>query len=119
MIGRLWAKLRPAILWDFRRGSLQYDLVVILILSFVFLTPKAWFNDRPSEAAFREIQKPDGETRVFWIDPGALDRADPEGAKPRLQQLLTEQAGQDLRIVRTEPARDQAGNVRAYLVYAR
>ncbi len=98
---------------------MQYDVIVALILAFVFLTPKHLFNDRPSGAIFHEVRQTDDETRVFWIDPGALDRAAPEGAEPRLQELLEQQAGDDLRIVRTEAARDQAGNVRAYLVYAR
>ncbi len=118
MIGRIWARLRPAIFWECRRGSLRYDLIVALILAFIFLTPKHLFNDRPSAAIFHEIQDADGDTRVFWIDPGALDRADPEGVEPRLEHLLNEQSGETLRVVRTEPARDQAGNIRAYLVYA-
>ena len=119
MTGRLWARLRPAILWDYRRGSWQYDIIVALILAVVFLSPRAWFNDRPSTAVFHEVESPDAETKVFWIDPGALDRAHPEGAEPRLQELLRAQVGEGLRVVRTEPAMDQAGNVRAYLVYAR
>ncbi len=119
MIRRIWARLRPAVFWECRRGSLQYDAIVILILAFIFLTPKHLFNDRPSAAIFHEVERAGDETRVFWIDPGALDRADPEGAEQRLQELLEDQSGEGLRIVRAEPARDQAGNVRAYLVYAR
>lgn len=32
------------ILWDFERGSRQYDIFCLLIIAFIFLTPKAWFE---------------------------------------------------------------------------
>ena len=118
MFGRVWAKVRPAVLWNYRRGSWQYDIIVALILAFIFLSPKSLFNDRPSEPVFYEVEDAAEGVTVYWIDPGALDRANPEGAEPRLQELLRGQTGEDLKVVRTEPAMDQAGNVRAYLVYA-
>jgi hypothetical protein len=34
-----------AIYWDFERASWQYDLMVIAILGFVWLTPPAWLGD--------------------------------------------------------------------------
>ena len=118
MLARAWARIRPMVFWDYRRGSWQYDIIVALILAFIFLSPKAFFNDRPSEAVFHEIEDAPEGVSVFWIDPGALGRANPEGAEPRLQELLRIQIGEGLTVVRAEPARDKAGNVRAYLVYA-
>ena len=117
MVAWVWAKLRPAILWSYRRGSWQYDVIVALILAFVFLVPKSAFNDRPSEPVVQEILSLSDSARVFWIDPGALGRADPGGADSILQALLPSEGGETLRIARTEPARDAAGNVRAYIVY--
>ncbi|RPJ83712.1 MAG: hypothetical protein EHM13_06795 [Acidobacteria bacterium] len=32
-------------LWLYERGSWQYDLMVIAILGFVWLTPPAWLGD--------------------------------------------------------------------------
>ena len=37
-----------SIFWAYERGSWQYDLIVIAILAFIFLSPRAWFNDRPT-----------------------------------------------------------------------
>jgi hypothetical protein len=37
-----------SILWAYQRGSWQYDLIVLAILSFIFLSPRSWFNDRPT-----------------------------------------------------------------------
>ena len=36
------------IFWAYERGSWQYDLIVGAILAFIFLSPRAWFNDRPT-----------------------------------------------------------------------
>lgn len=118
MSGRVWSRLRPAVFWEFRRGSWQYDIIVALILAFIFLTPPRMFNDRPSQPVVHEVEHAATDARVFWIDPGALDRANPEGASERLQYLLTSHSGESLRIISTEPATDDAGNIQAYLVFA-
>ncbi len=36
--------LRRIILWNYRRTTWQYDVLCLLILAFVFLTPKNWFD---------------------------------------------------------------------------
>ena len=37
-----------SIFWTYQRGSWQYDVIVIAILAFIFLSPRAWFDDRPT-----------------------------------------------------------------------
>lgn len=39
-------ELKRFILWDYLRGTWQYDLFCLLIIAFIFLTPKAWFEKR-------------------------------------------------------------------------
>lgn len=34
------------ILWDYSRGTWQYDVLCLLIIAFIFLTPKTWFDRR-------------------------------------------------------------------------
>jgi len=38
---------KRAIFWSYERGSWQYDIICLLILAFIFLTPTDWFHDRP------------------------------------------------------------------------
>ena len=49
---RVWEKIKLAILrtvlWAYERGTWQYDLLVFAILAFIFLSPRGWFNDRPT-----------------------------------------------------------------------
>ena len=37
-----------SVFWAYERGSWQYDLIVGVILAFIFLSPRGWFNDRPT-----------------------------------------------------------------------
>ncbi len=47
----LWDKVKlvatRAVFWPYERGSWQYDIICAVILVFIFLTPAAWFHDRP------------------------------------------------------------------------
>ncbi|HEY0460962.1 MAG TPA: hypothetical protein VGC97_17635 [Pyrinomonadaceae bacterium] len=40
------AKLKDIILWKYERASWQWDLLCFLIILFIFLTPKQWFDRR-------------------------------------------------------------------------
>lgn len=51
-LGRAWGKVKLAaarsIFWAYERGTWQYDLIVLAILAFIFLSPRSWFQDRPT-----------------------------------------------------------------------
>ncbi|MFZ1701181.1 MAG: hypothetical protein WBO10_15025 [Pyrinomonadaceae bacterium] len=36
--------MKNIINWNYERASWQWDLLCILIMCFIFLTPKEWFN---------------------------------------------------------------------------
>jgi hypothetical protein len=42
--------IRNIIWWSYERASWQWDVLCILIMAFIFLTPKAWFErvERPA-----------------------------------------------------------------------
>ena len=41
--------MKNVVLWNHERGSWQYDIFCLLIIAFIFLTPKTWF-DKPDKA---------------------------------------------------------------------
>jgi hypothetical protein len=46
----LWQGLVRIVFWSFERGTWPYDVAVALIVTFVLLAPRSWFNDRPPAA---------------------------------------------------------------------
>lgn len=42
--------MRNIILWNHERGTWQYDVFCLLIIAFIFLTPKAWFAGKKKDA---------------------------------------------------------------------
>lgn len=37
---------KDIILWKYERASWQWDVLCLLIIAFIFLTPKSWFDKR-------------------------------------------------------------------------
>ena len=121
MLRKLWGVLRPIVFWSYRRGSWQYDLIVVGILAFIFLTPRDLFRDQPRPPNVQQIADlSDGKgTVVFWVKPSVVDDTPAEELTEKLRRLLRQRQGKDLRIIDTQPTKDAEGKVRAYLVYAR
>src|SRR5580693_7261346 len=47
-INAIWRTIRGYILWQYERGTLHYDIMVTLILIFIFVSPRVInFNDKP------------------------------------------------------------------------
>ncbi len=38
--------LKDIIFWKYERASWQWDVLCLLILAFIFMTPKTWFDGR-------------------------------------------------------------------------
>lgn len=36
--------MKSVIQWNYERGTWQYDVFCLLIIAFIFLTPKTWFE---------------------------------------------------------------------------
>lgn len=49
--------IKDIILWKYERASWQWDLLCLLIIFFIFLTPKVWFDKREATKVSRLIVK--------------------------------------------------------------
>lgn len=45
--------LKDIVLWKYERASPQWDVLCLLILAFIFLTPKIWFDKGGEKLATR------------------------------------------------------------------
>jgi hypothetical protein len=108
---------RRLIFWDFARASWQYDLVVGIILIFIFATPREWFRDQPKASSIILMSSPHGSNRVF-IANDLLENV-PEGQRARRAQALIQQrTGKSWHVARVEPIRDEdAQEVKGFIAY--
>src|SRR6201986_5179253 len=98
---------RKLVFWDFPRASWQYDLVVALILVFIFATPRDWFGDQPRASNIVLISSHRGYEQLFL--EAALLRGVPDGDRVQCAaELILQITGKQLRVVRVEPIRDEA-----------
>jgi hypothetical protein len=106
------------VLWDFKRGSLQYDVMVALILAFIFLTPRSFFRDEPRNMEAVQVSR-ESQAAVFWIESSALSRVGPEGLDARVAELV-QAAAKDRRyqVDRLEPVPASGDDIRGYMAYA-
>lgn len=52
----MFSTLRSYIFWSYERGSIQYDIMVTLILAFIFVTPHFYdFGDGPNPTQFSRV----------------------------------------------------------------
>ncbi len=123
---RVWLTIRGYVAWSYDRGSLQYDVMVTLILLFVFLAPH-WinFNDKPIGHSLAEtgvVVYPDGPSGfVYEIDATAVQSGqsgDDDALRQQLQHAIEPVAG-EAEITGYQAVRDSRGRVRAYRVRVR
>ncbi len=115
----VWRTIRSYIWWSHERGSLHYDIMVTLILLFVFLSPyKINFNDKPIERsphATGVTVIPDG-AGGFVYQIAATAVANDTDVRGALLRVIEPIAG-EVSITKTEPIYDAAGRIQSYKVW--
>ncbi len=111
------AGLKRFILWDYQRASWQYDVMVGLILAFIFLTPRAFFRDQPRIPQASRITMLPAEhgTHLFWIEAELLAGAGDLERAGKAEQLLRLQTGQAQRVVSLEPVLDSDQEIKGFI----
>ena len=119
--------LRGYIFWTYERGSLHYDVMVTLILLFLFLSPRLIdFKDRPvettalhaSEVLVKEAGSVNGSSRfLYQVRADDMRDAKSEEEKRAGMLRLIEPISGEVAIDHYEPVPDAAGKVIAYNVW--
>ncbi len=105
------------VFWDFPRASWQYDIVVALILLFIFATPREWFRDQPKAASVVLMSSLHGANRVF-IATELVSNVAEHGRARQAQTLIRERTGKAWHVVRVEPIRDEAEQeIKGFIAY--
>jgi len=117
----IWRTIRDYIFWSYERGTIQYDVMVTLILVFVFLSPKLInFKDKPVEHNPHRTGVavvPDGNGGlIYQIEAAAVAGKDDDAIHDQLLEIIEPISG-EVSITKIEPVYDSAGRVLSYKVW--
>jgi hypothetical protein len=114
--------LKRFVLWDYKRGSWQYDVMVGIILAFIFLTPRDWFHDQPRIPTASNITTlpSDKGSSAFFVNSELLAGVSETQRAAQLTQVLQVRTGnRRLVVTRVEPVLDSEGELQGYMALAR
>lgn len=120
----IWRTIRDYIFWSYERGTIQYDVMVTLILLFVFLSPRLInFKDKPVEHNPHRTGVavvPDGQGGlIYQIEAAAVGQAvgnDDSVIRGELLQIIEPISG-EVSITKVESVRDGSGRILSYKVW--
>ena len=103
--------LRKLFFWNYGRNTWQWDALCVVILIFIFLTPKSWFENSERRGAFAH-QNPTVSTVL--VGPEVIENAEDKG---KLERHLREVTGRNqLRVLNVRKLTHNDGRIRGYEV---
>jgi len=119
MAGGFWTGVKRFVLWDYPRACWQYDVMVGLILAFIFLTPRGWFRDQPripNASSITMLPAVHGAS-VYWVDMDLLTPVPESQRAARIEAMLEDRTGKRQKVVRLEPVRDSEEALNGYMAF--
>ena len=113
--------IKRFILWDYARATWQYDVMVGVILAFIFLTPRGWFRDqaRIPKASHIAVLPGAQAGSVFWIERELLAGTPDSARAAKVSQLLRTQYGAKEQLIRLEPIFDSEQEIKGYMAFTK
>jgi hypothetical protein len=116
----VWRTIRSYVLWQHERGTLHYDIMVTLILIFVFFSPRVLnFNDKPAlpnPHLSDVVVTPDAQGGLLYqISAGAITPGDERSVQDQLLHIIKPISG-EVSIVSYATVADGKGHLQSYKV---
>jgi len=108
--------IKRFVLWDYPRAGWQYDVMVGLILAFIFLTPREWFRDQPRPSSIVMLPSGNGPN-VFWMDAEQLASFPESARQAQAGVLLRARTGKKYNVTRLEPIVDSEKEIKGYMAF--
>jgi hypothetical protein len=109
--------VKRLIFWDIRRTTWPYDLVVGLILIFIFATPREFFHDQPKPSSVVLLSSGKAADQVF-IATDLLEAVPASQRAAKAQTLIRERTGKKWHVTRVVPIRDNSDQeIKGFLAY--
>ena len=89
-MSRIWRTLKGYLFWTYERGSFHYDVMVTLILLFIFVAPRFIdFKDQPAGNLPHRVQTVSVEGRqeiVYEVEASQVDAQDDDMVRVNFQR---------------------------------
>jgi hypothetical protein len=124
---RAWRKVKRgfvrSIFWAYERGTWQYDLLVLAILAFIFLSPRSWFEDRPT-LQLTDLRHRQGVVEVrqgkegwtYLVDARLVEAQAPKETNAAIREILRLRLQRPFTIKSSETIRDRNNVILGYTV---
>lgn len=110
--------IKRFLLWDYARASWQYDVMVAVILAFIFLTPRSVFRDQPRASDIVRLPAEHG-TNVFWVDADLLGPVPADQRTGKVENELKRRFGKREAVVRIEAIPGDDREIKGYMAFTR
>jgi hypothetical protein len=104
--------IKNILLWPYGRSTWQYDVLCVLILAFVFLTPKGWFEY--SELGFNGQHQSRSASVYLLVGPEAVSSEMDRGEIERRVRKMTGRP--EIEVTDVRERRDASGQTVAFEV---
>jgi hypothetical protein len=108
--------LKRVLLWDYRRASWQYDVIVAVIPLFIFLTPRAWFRDQPRIPQSSAIRLLPGS---YWLEPELLSDTPEAQQQAKASSILQSKYNKHQSVTQLQPIFNSEQELQGYIVFTR
>ncbi|HET9840252.1 MAG TPA: hypothetical protein VFR84_18640 [Candidatus Angelobacter sp.] len=115
-MSRIGRTLKGYLFWTYDRGSFHYDVMVTLILAFIFIAPRFIdFKDHPQQG-LSHLSRPvvTAEGKTYQVDASTVDAQDEAMVRANFLRVLRPIVGETAVVGRVEPVRDASGHIVAY-----
>ena len=110
-ITTLLKTLRKIFFWNYARSSWQWDILCVVILIFIFLMPKSWFENGERRGYFRHQSIP---ASILLVGPELIENAQDKG---QIEQVVREFTGRkDVKVLEVRRVTGADGRIRGYEV---
>jgi hypothetical protein len=120
-MGAVWRTIRGYILWSYERGTIHYDIMVTVILLFVFISPHYInFKDKPVErnphlTGVAVLPGDHGEL-IYEIQASAVNVDNGGDVTQQLEHIIEPISGA-VSITKYELLKDAKGHTQTYKVW--
>jgi hypothetical protein len=116
--------LKKYLFWTYDRGSFHYDVMVTLILAFIFVSPRFInFGDKPAERLPAQgevlVEAGPGMGLIYQVNAKQLDTKDGDAELQTSILRVIEPISGGVVVDKTEPVKDNNGKLVAYRVWVR